>query len=161
MPVGEHPGPGGVKRSPGKLSNRAWLLFRRLRGYEAQSLQLVECKDNLLAPVTLLEVSKASQPRKAANFGHRESQKDCGPVLLDSFRDVQAHSFNHAFGQYRKHAVVQTSGGISPSVSIRKRQPESTLAQCAYFLTQRVQRFGTDPGLAGSWFGPEWQPVDY
>ncbi|PYU40779.1 MAG: hypothetical protein DMG53_22340 [Acidobacteria bacterium] len=47
----------------------------------------------MLSPVATFEVSEAGYPRKAPDFGRREPQKHCRPVLCYSLLAIHAHLY--------------------------------------------------------------------
>jgi hypothetical protein len=88
-----------VRRSFGQTLARAcaWRLLRRLRGKQAEPLQLVVSKDDLLAAIPLFQVAQAGNAGKAADFCGREAEENRGAVLTDLFLVNQAHAQDQTF----------------------------------------------------------------
>jgi hypothetical protein len=143
VPVGRHPEVWGGEEESGRTLDSHWQLFRRLRGQQAKALKLVKSENDLFASVAHFQATQASQPRKATDFCHWEAQQDGGAVLPNWFLDIHAHSWSHYFHRVRKHAARQTASQLSLVLSMRKSSGGTGFAQCAYFLTQTVQEFGT------------------
>ncbi len=73
-------------------------LLRRLRGKQADPLQLVLGEDDLLAAVPLFQVAQAGNAGEAADFCGREAEENCSAVLTDLFLVNQAHAQDQTFG---------------------------------------------------------------